>query len=277
MNLQSLINQVLAEKFNPYNLNQTNPFEGVNLKEVCYFDTETTGLDPRVDQIVELAAKLGDQDHYAKMHLTPEVIEQIKKQQQDTQPRSSKSIDELLTMSGYREGDKPNVTEEQALKNFEQFIQPAKILVAHNASFDMKMVNRRRSHYGMGPMERKQVWDTRVLSSKFMIPTLLAIEKGEYSDKDKEMAQQMLNVLTTKFNKAGTRSKVSSRLGDISKAIFGDIKGWHQAMADVITMKGIVEKFLINFFKEHYGSEVTKTSAFQKHYGQERKREKFFR
>ena len=277
MNLQSLINQVLAEKFNPYNLNQPNPFEGVNFNEVCYFDTETTGLDPRVDQIVELAAKLGDQDHYAKMHLTPEVLEQIKRQQQDTQPRSSKSVEELLAMSGYGEGDKPSVTEEQALKNFEQFIRPAKVLVAHNAGFDMNMINRRRRHYGMAPVERKKVWDTRVLSSKFMIPTLLAIEKGEYSEKDKEMAQQMLNVLTTKFSKSGTRTKVSSRLGDISKAIFGDIKGWHQAMADVITMKGIVEKFLIDFFGEHYGTEVTKTSAFQKHYNQERRREKFFR
>lgn len=277
MNLVALINQVLTEGFNPYNQNQTNPFEGINLDEVCYFDTETTGLDPGDAQIVELAAKMGDQEHYAKMHLTPEVLDQIKKQQQDTQPRSSKSIEDLLVMSGYREGDKPTVTEEQALKDFEQFIQPAKVLVAHNAGFDMNMVNRRRSHYGMSPMERKKVWDTRVLSSKFMIPTLLAIEKGEHSPEDKEEAKKMLNILTTKFTKTGNRMKVSSRLGDISKAIFGDIKGWHQAMADVTTMKGIVEKFLIDFFEKHYGSGVTQSSAFQKHYNQERRREKFFR
>jgi hypothetical protein len=277
MNFVSLVKDVLAEKFNPYNLNQSNPFEGVDLTEVCYFDTETTGLDPRVDQIVELAAKMGDQEHYAKMHLTPEVLDQIKKQQQDTEPRSSKSIEELLTMSGYREGDKPTVTEEQALKDFEQFIGPAKILVAHNAGFDMKMVNRRRRLYGLAPMEKKKVWDTRPLSSKFMIPTLLAIEQGEYSPDDKEEAKRMLDILTTKFNKSGSRGKISSRLGDISKAIFGDIKGWHQAMADVTTMKGIVEKFLIQFFQKHYGSEVTTTKAFQKHYGQERKRERFFR
>lgn len=277
MNFESLVEDVLAEKFNPYNLNQSNPFEGVDLTEVCYFDTETTGLDPRVDQIVELAAKMGDQEHYAKIHLTSEVLDQIKKQQQDTQPRSSKSIEELLTMSGYREGEKPTVTEEQALKDFEQFIGPAKILVAHNAGFDMKMVNRRRRHYGLAPMERKKVWDTRPLSSKFMIPTLLAIEQGEYNAEDKEEAKRMLDILTTKFNKGGSRGKISSRLGDISKAIFGDIKGWHQAMADVTTMKGIVEKFLIQFFQKHYRSEVTTTKAFQKHYGQERKRERFFR
>lgn len=277
MDLQSLINQVLSEKFNPYNLNQDNPFEGVNLEEVCYFDTETTGLDPRVDQIVELAAKMGDTEHYAKMHLTPEVLEQIKKQQQETEPRSSKSIEELLDMSGYKEGKAPNVTEEQALIDFEQFIGPAKVLVAHNAGFDMNMVNRRRRHYGMGPMERKKVWDTRVLSSKFMIPTLLAIENGEHSPSDKEEAKRLLDILTTKFTKKGERMKVSSRLGDISKAIFGDIKGWHQAMADVTTMKNIVEEFLIKFFQQHYGSEVTKTKSFQKHFNQERRREKFFR
>ena len=277
MNLVSLINQVLAEGFNPYNQNQSNPFEGINMEEVCYFDTETTGLNPKVDQIVELAAKMGDQEHYAKMHLTSEVLEQIKKQQQDTQPRSSKSIEDLLAMSGYGEGDKPTVTEEQALKDFEQFIQPAKVLVAHNAGFDMNMVNRRRSRYGMSPMERKKVWDTRVLSSKFMIPTLLAIEKGEHSPNDKDEAKKMLDILTTKFTKTGNRMKVSSRLGDISKAIFGDIKGWHQAMADVTTMKGIVEKFLMDFFEKHYGSGVTDTKTFQKQYGQERRREKFFR
>lgn len=277
MNFVSLVEQVLQEKFNPYNQNQPNPFEGVNLEEVCYFDTETTGLNPKVDQIVELAAKMGTEEHYAKMYLTPEVIEQIKKQQQDKEPRSSKSIEDLLAMSGYKEGKAPSVTEEQALVDFEQFIQPAKVLVAHNAGFDMNMVNRRRKHYGMGPGERKKVWDTRVLSSKFMIPTLLAIEKEQHSPKDKEEAKRLLDVLTTKFGKFGGRTKVSSRLGDISKALFGDIKGWHQAMADVTTMKSIVEEFLIKFFKEHYGSAVTTTKAFQKHYGQERKRERFFR
>lgn len=277
MNFESLVKDILSERFDPYNLNQSNPFEGVDLTEVCYFDTETTGLDPRVDQIVELAAKLGDTEHYAKMHLTPEILEQIKKQQQDTQPRSSKSIEDLLAMSGYHEGDKPTVTEEQALKDFEQFIGPAKILVAHNAGFDMNMVNRRRRHYGMAPMDRKKVWDTRVLSSKFMIPSLLAIEKGQHSTEDKAEAKRMLDILTTKFGKFGGRMKVSSRLGDISKAIFGDIKGWHQAMADVTTMKGIVEKFLKEFFEKHYGSGVTDTKAFQKHYAQERRKEKYFR
>lgn len=277
MDFHNLVQSILVEKFNPYNQNQTNPFDGVDLNEVCYFDTETTGLNPKVDQIVELAAKMGDKEHYAKMHLTEEVLKQIKKQQQETEPRTSKSIEDLLAMSGYGEGDKPTVTEEQALKDFEQFIGSAKVLVAHNAGFDMNMVNRRRRHYGMGPMDRKKVWDTRVLSSKFMIPTLLAIEKGQYSPEDKEEAKRMLDILTTKFGKFGGRTKVSSRLGDISKAIFGDIKGWHQAMADVTTMKGIVEKFLMDFFKKHYGSEVTTTKAFQKHYGQERRREKFFR
>lgn len=277
MNFISLVEQVLQEKFDPYNQNQSNPFEGVNLEEVCYFDTETTGLDPKVDQIVELAAKMGTEEHYAKMHLTPEILEQIKKQQQDKEPRSSKSIEDLLLMSGYKEGKAPSVTEEQALIDFEQFVQSAKVLVAHNAGFDMNMVNRRRRHYGMGPMERKKVWDTRVLSSKFMIPTLLAIEKGQHSPKDKDEAKRMLDVMTTKFGKFGGRTKVSSRLGDISKALFGDIKGWHQAMADVTTMKSIVEEFFIKFFKEHYGSSVTTTKAFQKHYGQERRRERFFR
>jgi hypothetical protein len=277
MDFRNLVQSVLVEKFDPYNQNQTNPFDGVDLNEVCYFDTETTGLNPGVDQIVELAAKMGDKEHYAKMHLTPEVLEQIKKQQQDAEPKTSKSIEDLLAMSGYGEGEKPSVTEEQALKDFEEFIGPAKVLVAHNAGFDMNMVNRRRKHYGMSPMERKKVWDTRVLSSKFMIPTLLAIEKGEHSPKDKQEAKRLLDVLTTKFSKYGGRMKVSSRLGDISKAIFGDIKGWHQAMADVTTMKSIVEQFLINFFQQHYGSGVTDTKAFKKHYAQERRREKYFR
>lgn len=277
--LEQAYQSILIERFDPYNENQTNPFEGVDLNEVCYFDTETTGLDPKINQIVELAAKMGDSEHYAKIHLTEEILDQIRQQQQDPNPRSKedKSIEELLTMSGYKEGNAPSVTEEQALIDFEQYIQPAKVLVAHNAGFDMKMVNVRRAHYGMGPMERKRVWDTRVLSSKFMIPTLLAIENGEYEQGDKIEAQRMLNILTTKFDKAGNRSKVSSRLGDISKAVFGDIKGWHQAMADVTTMKGIVEEFLIKFFQEHYKSDVQKTKTFQKHYKKEKSRDRFFR
>jgi len=159
------------------------------------------------------------------------------------------------------------------LINFEKFVQSAKVLVAHNASFDMNMINRRRRLYGMYPMERKIVWETRVLSSKFMIPTLLAIENGEYDNQDKQKAKKMLDILTTKFNKIGERDKISSSLGDLSKSILGDIKGWHQAMADVDTLKSIVETFLINFFSEHYNSNVTNTNAFKKHFGQERKRD----
>lgn len=273
----SLVQTVLQERFNPYNLNQSNPFTGVSLEEVCYFDTETTGLQPVNNQIVELAAKLGNQEFYAKIHLTPETLERV--QAQSVKPpmrkdgKPSRTIEDILAMSGYRSGDTSTITEEQALLDFEEFVASAKVLVAHNASFDMNMINRRRRHYGMSPMERKKVWDTRVLSSKFMIPTLLAIENEEYSVQDKQKAQNLLNVITTKFSKTGERDKISSSLGDLSKAILGDIKGWHQAMSDVNTLKDIVETFLITFFSQHFNSNVTTTQAFQKHFSKERERD----
>jgi len=273
MNFASLVEQVLNEKFDPYNQNQTNPFEGVDFNEVCYFDTETTGLHPKIDQIVEIAAKMGTKEYYAKIHLTPEILERIKRQQENFDPESSKkSIEDLLKMSGYGEGNSPESTEKQSMEDFEKFIRPAKILVAHNAAFDMKMVNIRRKRYGLGPLEKKKVWDTRAFSAKFMIPTLLAIDKGDYPKEEKVEAKRMLDVLTTKFTKYGHRLNISNRLGDLSKAIFGDIKGWHQAMADVNTMKGIVEEFFVKFFKQHYNSGVTDSEVFKKRYNKERKR-----
>jgi len=277
MNFKALVESALEERFNPYNNDQDNPFNNINLDEVCYFDTETTGLQPKNNQIVELAAKLGSQEFYAKIHLTKETLERIQLQsikppmRKDGTP--SRTIEDLLAMSGYRSGTTSTVTEQQALIDFELFVKDAKVLVAHNASFDMNMINRRRRHYDMFPMERKKVWDTRVLSSKFMIPTLLAIENDEHSNQDKQKAKTMLDVLTTKFNKVGERDKISSSLGDLSKSILGGIKGWHQAMADVNTLKSIVEDFLINFFSEHYNSGVTNTNAFKKHFGKERKRD----
>jgi hypothetical protein len=106
-----------------------------------------------------------------------------------------------------------------------------------------------------------------------MIPTLLAIEEGEYNAHDKQMAQKLLNTITTKFSKTGQRDKISSSLGDLSKAVLGDIKGWHQAMSDVNTLKDIVETFLITFFEQHFNTDVTSTKAFQQHFKKERERD----
>lgn len=256
-------------------LEKLDPFSGSaklltseNLSSICYFDTETTGLHPSSSQIVEIAAVKGPETFYRKIFLTPETEKQI--QQQEQNPPSGKSIKDLLKMTDYDSG-KPTSSEIEALRDFKNFVQGSSFLLAHNATFDMKMINERLKFYKESSLERIPVWDSLAFSRRFLLPFLMTLEETASSE-ESQKAKDILDVLTTDYwQPSGKRKKVSSKLGDLSSALRGGISNWHQALADVQTLKSLVEEFFLIY--QNSIPSVSSSPSFKKYYLKNRKQE----
>jgi DNA polymerase III epsilon subunit-like protein len=104
--------------------------------------------------------------------------------------------DRIFFMLKYTKWDKQkaNTTEEETLKIFANEISKRQnyILVAHNASFDVRMINERSKLYGLEPpivvgqTFVREIKDTLSLIKKLYIPTLQELEK-KVDDLLKEM------------------------------------------------------------------------------------------
>lgn len=264
---------MLKEGYDPYNLNKSNPLEGIDLNSICYFDTETTGLKPSIAQIVEIAAVRGEEQFYEKIELTSDTLMLIKQQAESFERKNAydKTVDELLQMSNYYdEKAKTTASEEMALRKFKDFAEQSSFLLAHNAEYDMKMVNVRMKRYGIQSIKGIPVLDSLAFSRRFFIP-LLRSQETEGSQE----AKQLLDQLTTKYTKDNQRKNVASNLGTLSKALFGQIENWHQALADVLTTKKIVEEVFSLLMSKH--SEQIKTPSFKKFYMMNKRAENRFR
>jgi DNA polymerase III epsilon subunit-like protein len=252
--------------FNPYNLDKKNPFEGVDLSSICYFDTETTGLHPANSQIVEIAAIIGENKFYKKIHLTEDTKQKIEQQSKhfERENKRSKTIGELLAMSNYDQSEADS-TEEEALKEFVEFARNASVLLAHNASFDMKMVNERCRMYGLSPLQKIPVYDTLAFSRRFFVPALITIEHNSRNAESRKKAKEILDKITKTYYKSGQRLNISNSLSSLVGALRGSVGNWHQAMADVEMLKDLVESFFKLMFDKHYGK-ITDKYTFKKYF-----------
>lgn len=262
---------MLIESFNdPFKEDKTE----IDFKRVCYFDTETTGLSPNIAQITEIAAVRDDEEFYEKIELTKETKQLIFDQSKNFVRKDDrdKTIQELLEMANYYdEKAKTTSNEKDALKRFKTFAEASDFLLAHNASFDMKMVNGRLKRYGLETIDKKiPVLDSLAFSRRFFIPLLRSQE-----DSGSEEAKELLNKLTSKYTQNGKRRYVRSTLSSLSTALFGQIDNWHQALDDVLTTKKIVETAFM-FYKKNFDNEKN-TDSFKKYYNLNRKFEKQFK
>lgn len=120
------------------------------------FDTETTGLDPfQGDRVVEIGCV--------------ELINHVptgRTYHQYLNPERSMS-EEVVAVHGLTEqflSDKPKFSE--IVDEFLAFIGSDSMLVAHNASFDMKFLNAELSWVGYPPLSYDRVIDTLILARK---------------------------------------------------------------------------------------------------------------
>lgn len=257
---------MIREGYSPY---KDNPLEDIDFNKICYFDTETTGLKPSVAQIVEIAAVRGSEQFYEKIELTEETKRLIAQQDQSFERKNlyDKSVDELLQMTNYYDVEaKTTASEEEALRKFKEFAEQSDYLLAHNASYDMKMVNVRMKRYGIQSIKGIPVLDSLAFSRRFFVPLLRSQE-----EEGSQEAKTLLDQLTSNYKKDGQRKTVQSNLGALSKALFGQIDSWHQALNDVLTTKKLVEQGLSLYMSKH--KKAITTPSFKKYYAMNKRAE----
>lgn len=241
-------NKIIEKSFEFYNV---NPFSELHGKTLVFFDTETTGFLPDKNQITEIAAiacegdtlkqldtfqkyiKLTDDTHaeIARQNAPPENEEHALKRAKKIES-GGKTIEQLLAMSGY-DADKAVNEEEETLLEFYEFINQFEnpILVAHNAPFDMKMVNTRLNRIYKRSTPKYTVMDTLRFSRLFFLPAIQAMAK-----RNDPAAMDMLNLIKDpKAVKKNDLYKLSSSLGVLNKLIKHrlDSIAWHSALSDV--------------------------------------------
>ena len=163
--LQSLEEVRLYGRTTSELLDEFQKYEG---RDFIFFDTETLGLNPipeyiQLTQIGAILVNAGTMEQKKTINLKIELNDSAKRflepsswERQDWENYKEgghdKTPDEVLDMTGYFNDmpEKP-ASEEQASRLFSQMINSAKmpILVAHNASFDMRFIRVRAKRYGI--------------------------------------------------------------------------------------------------------------------------------
>ena len=246
-----------------------NKLEELGQRPWIVFDTETMGFDQLKNQITEVAAIAINVNnweaeatvldtYHRKIELsgrTRASLNWYEDRQREKgiptrreDPKGKLTPQELLKMTSYFDKDQdgneivgqqdPNVefgTELEVLEGFFEFIEgfDNALVVAHNATFDMKMVGTRLRRAA----PRLDVFDSLPFMRLFLIPTLLELAEG-----GNEKAADDLSSIKTRFG-------FSSSLGKI-RDLFNITGNWHSAIADV-QMTIEVIRHTIAFVKEN--------------------------
>jgi DNA polymerase III epsilon subunit-like protein len=281
----------LVSKNNFYGKTIVDVLEYINSLQnntLIFFDTETTGFSPKTEQLTEIAA-LSCQfneftvidDFYEKVRLLPEIENRLKSNTIENNDWLSKikagdkfkSPSDVLKMTRY--GEKPGTRhyymEKVLLENFADFVNSFDnpILIAHNAPFDMKMVNTRMKKYGLKPL-KVSVLDTNIILKLFFIPMLKSLKKsgnklagdflgkllqpvmglnGPILDPDLDWNTKIPKLNPDGTPKMKTRMFYSTSIGVIAPAFNINNDEWHNALADIKLMMEIFRKTILLFNK----------------------------
>jgi len=155
------------------------------------------------------------------------------------------TLEDILSMTRYSSGqlESERVSEKTMLQNFENFLKKYGdniIMIAHNASFDMKTVETRRDMNGLTRMPKYNVFDNLQFVRFFLVPLMVTLNDQEF-----------LSNITTK-------SKIqpySSSLGKVAQAMKINSSGWHDALADVDMMVQVI-KNLIKMLEDNISVDI---------------------
>lgn len=243
-------------------------------KTLMFFDTETVGLEPNTSyiQLTHIAAiaydgstlkeigefskkvnigeplnrALNDPSSPEAKHLEKDRARRLKKYKKaDLHPRDA------LKMSGYENPNAEKLDEKEALIQFEKFLDKFEnvIILAHNATFDMKVIAARRKLFGLPPMKKYPVLNTVDISRYFFIPALLALESVPE-------VKKMLDGLLAKTK----HKSYSSSLGKLGQVLGVKIDKWHDAKEDVKMLMEVLQK-IIEFLKINQSVDINKFKA----------------
>ena len=245
-----------------------------------FFDTETTGLHPDSAQLTEIGAiAIDPKDWKATSQVLGEFNEKIKltdaterllndpeseerkaweKANQGAR-RPLKDPQAVLSMTRYGEQGRDYGDEQEILDEFFEFVEsfPNPLMIAQNASFDLKMLSVRSG----GKLPRYPVLDTRQLMDLYLLPLLRTQTQAEEGDAE---SQDLLDKL---YVNKGNWGYHSVSMGVVSKAYGISVDDWHNALADVKMMMEMYRKIVqtiqrgmeVDISKEH-----TRAIALQK-------------
>jgi DNA polymerase III epsilon subunit-like protein len=214
-----------------------------------FFDTETTGMEPASAQLTEIGAIAVDPNTWdseasvlgqfnEKIKLTPETEKLLNDPESEERQawekgnqsarRPLKDPQAILSMTRYGEQGREYGDEQDILDKFFEFVegQPNPLLIAQNASFDLKFLNVRSD----GKLPKYPVLDTMQLMQYYLVPLLKTQTRAEEGDPE---AQELLDKL---YVKKGNWGYHSVSMGVVSKAYGISIDDWHNALADVKMM-----------------------------------------
>jgi len=201
-----------------------------------FFDTETMGFKPHEQQLTEIGAVAvnprgwtGDPEILGqfneKITLQPDTVERLRQdkalspEERAARGRSLTSP-EILSMTRYGESGGTYKDEQEVLDGFLAFVDsfPNPVLVAQNASFDMKYISVRSG----GRLGRYPVIDTMRIMQLFLIPALRAMRDDDGDEEAGELLSKMKR-----------RGRYSASMGVVSGAYGVSTDEWHNALADV--------------------------------------------
>jgi DNA polymerase III epsilon subunit-like protein len=257
----------IVEGYIPYG---DNPFKMIKNRKIVFFDTETTGFKPASSQITEIGAIIVDGNtlqEEAEYHQMIELNAETEQRLHTKVKPGEMSVSDILKMTGYYDQSGERAEERTAIDGLNNFIPQGCILCAHNAKFDMKMVNSRAKRLGTDPIRgQSKVLDTMIMNQQFFVPMSQELEMNDEVDINiKNKAKQQLHKLSEEWGKTRRGAKYSSKLGNMSKAFTGEVGNWHTAVADSRMAIGIFKE-LKQFFDTHFNSELKYNHDFIRRY-----------
>lgn len=121
----------------------------------CAFDTESTGIDVKNECIIEIGAV-----KFTKHQVLEEFSSLVKPKKQIPE-----EIEKLTGITNTLVKDADEI--EKVLLNFRKFIQET-VLIAHNAQFDLRLIQSESARLGLFPVKNEAVDTLRL--SRIMLP-----------------------------------------------------------------------------------------------------------
>jgi DNA polymerase III epsilon subunit-like protein len=212
-------------------------------------DTETTGLrGPNKEQITQISAVICEYNFKDnKFTEIGEFDEKIKltsytKANFDEPGDNTKWV---LGFNRYGSGNYKYKEEEQTIDNFFDFLEEFKpcLLVAQNATFDMRMLGGRYKH-----KIEDEVFDTKMLIQLYYLPLIqtLAEQDNEY--------KKLVEEIGTSDRDNGL---ISSSMSKIGPALNINMNGYHDALTDCRLMSQMYIK-IVDLLKEYKHIDISK-------------------
>ena len=224
---------------------------------LVFFDTETTGFDPRKDHIMvtQIAAVAIDGgtgevlDKYTdRAKLTPGALD--RKAWEDEKISSgkwkgtrSRSISDLMSFTGHDPEGVGYKEEAELLSGFSEWMEKQLgrgkpvTMTAHNAKFDMHQINAGLEEYDLPKISTQniKVFNTLAFVNKYLKPVLQDMEKS-----GDPAAKAIIDALTS-------NGRWSPNVGNLGRAFDVGTTGSHTAIGDAMQLSGVLDamrKFL---------------------------------